>query len=387
MRAELARAERAWEVRLAARAWRVARLIDDREEREVAALYPDDRVRVGPVFRVLLTLATLFAVGAGFGVVEMAIDNAGDAWARVFVFVGLMCVLLTEWQTRALRRSDGGTEAGTAWGAALLLALAAPALFTSMPAVVGFFVAALIFAAAAYRWGNRFFGLVAMGSCFGALAQLSWGRIGWILAALVAAPALAAGSRSMRLPPSHRRALREALVVALVALYCSCNLYLFQTGFVERLDFGGDGSVASFGGVAWALSLVGTALLPIALVWIGVRRGPHPTFLRLGVLMAAASLVTLRHYVSLAPMWATMTAGGVALIGGAIALRRWLHRGVDRERYGLTAEPLLEKASERRLAEVALAAAIPHAGPAPEESQPFRGGGGESGGGGATGTF
>ncbi len=59
MNAEAVRADRNDAIREAARTWKKAGAIDEASLKAIEAAYPDDRVRVGPVFRVLLFLFTL----------------------------------------------------------------------------------------------------------------------------------------------------------------------------------------------------------------------------------------------------------------------------------------------------------------------------------------
>jgi uncharacterized membrane protein YgcG len=101
-----------------------------------------------------------------------------------------------------------------------------------------------------------------------------------------------------------------------------------------------------------------------------------------------ASLVTLRHYVHLAPLWALLTASGALLMIAVFALRRYLDSGPDQERHGFTAEPLFEDLRRQRLLEAgaAVLSLSPEARPLHQEPG-FTGGGGEFGGGGSSSEF
>ncbi len=109
--------------------------------------------------------------------------------------------------------------------------------------------------------------------------------------------------------------------------------------------------------------------------------------LDLGIAFAALSLVTLRYYVHLAPLWVILAAAGAVLLLAALWLNRTLRRSADGERAGFTARPLY--AGLGALPSVAAVAGFtPEARIAPgSDSANFTGGGGVSGGGGAAGSF
>jgi len=104
--------------------------------------------------------------------------------------------------------------------------------------------------------------------------------------------------------------------------------------------------------------------------------------------MVAASAVTFRHYVHLGPLWAILAAAGIVLVVLAMVARRVLDSGRNKERRGLTAEPLFGDERKVRLAELAVSMATltPEAKP-PEPKPTFEPGGGSFGGGGASDSF
>jgi uncharacterized membrane protein YgcG len=118
-----------------------------------------------------------------------------------------------------------------------------------------------------------------------------------------------------------------------------------------------------------------------------VRRR-EPWLLWTGPAMSAASAVTLRHYVHLGPLWAVLAAAGIVLVVLAMVARRVLDSGRNKERRGLTAEPLFGDERKVRLAELAVSMATltPEAKP-PEPKPSFEPGGGDFGGGGASDSF
>ena len=103
----------------------------------------------------------------------------------------------------------------------------------------------------------------------------------------------------------------------------------------------------------------------------------------------ALSLVTLRHYVHVVPMWVALTASGALLIALALAVERALRRSPAGERGGVTADALFSDERQQQLLQaVPVVAAFTPAADAPAADEPdFTGRGGTFGGGGASGEF
>ena len=124
-------------------------------------------------------------------------------------------------------------------------------------------------------------------------------------------------------------------------------------------------------------------MLPVAVLAWGLRS--RRTFLiDTGIVLTALSLVTLRHYVHLAPLWVVLTLSGAALVALALAGERRLRRAPGGEFAGFTADPLFS--DERRLHAlevVPVVAAFTAAAPGQAAEDKGLGRGGRFGGGGA----
>lgn len=392
MRPDAARADRAAAVRAAARAWRHAGAIDDGALAAIAAAYPDDRRRMGPVFRVLVFLFAVLSINgaAGFVVALMGTHAAGGILAALSLLFGIALAVMTEVLSGPLRWAQGGVEAATSFaGLGYLIGFAGwicfePAgLKNDLAFAATLLAAALLLAGAAWRWGYPLYAAAAVAALLGSLAFLHGGRWLWIVLPLLAAPVLVRGSESDRLPPAHRASCTAALAVALAGLYAAVNLVAYDQGWIEAYDFGrrnGPGGLR-------VLFIAATAMVPLVYLILGLRSRRY-LFLVLGAATGAASLVTLRYYVHLAPLWVLLTASGALLMVAVFALRRYLDSGPGQERHGFTAEPLFEDPRRRRLLEAgaAILSLSPEAQPLHDEPK-FTGGGGEFGGGGASGEF
>jgi len=393
----MALADRLFSIRETAKSWRRAGLIDDQQLQAIAAAHPDDRNRVGPVFRVLLLGFTILAGMAAFGffVLGTLSANPGQSIVGILaIFFGLACVLVTEIQTGPGRRRQGGTEAATSFlalgfllGGSAWLVFEGAHLDTNRGITLLLALGAVLFALADVRWGFPLYGALSAYSIFFLLARSPIGRILWVAVPLGAFHFLLSRSESIHHPPSHRMSFKTIQLVSLLALYSAVHLGSIDNGLIERIfDLRDPSSPASpllRGG-----SILATALVPIAILAFGIKtRRRH--LLLLGVLLGAASLATLRLYVHLAPLWVVLIGAGAAAIGTALALRRFLESGPNRERRGFTTDQLGEAAEKHARLEM-LAAVVtltPAARPVEPDNSGFTGGGGRSGGGGATDSF
>ena len=184
--------------------------------------------------------------------------------------------------------------------------------------------------------------------------------------------------------PSHRRAAAVALVAGLAAIYAAVNLYSLDTHLIEKLSRSGASGVAPPRSLVVASGLA-TLVVPLAvLAWGLVTR--RTLLVDLGIVLAALSVATLRHYVQVAPLWLALAVAGAALVALAGFLERALRRAPDGERHGFTADPLFsDEGRALDLQVVPIVASLAPAGPAAHD-RPI-GGGGKFGGGGASERF
>jgi MFS family permease len=389
-----AQADRNAAVQAAAHAWKQAGAIDEASLAAIAAAYPDDRQGVGPVFRVLLFLFTLIAINGALGFVMAVIGSSatGVVPALLLVF-GVGLIAATDYQIHGMRRALGGIESATSMeGLGYLISFCGWLCFETLKLsddhsiLATLLVAALLLAAAAWRWGYPLYAGLAMAALLGGLAFLPHGRLLWILVPLILARPLVRGADSVRLPPALRAGCTAVLAVGLVGLYLAVHFGSFDYGLIEVVSHAGRSHPLAVNG-GRGLAIAATALVPLVYLAIGLR-SRRWVFLILGLGTAAASLVTLRWYVHLAPLWVILIFSGAALVAVVFALRRYLDSGAEKERHGFTAEPLFEEMARRRLLEAGatLLSLSPDARPVHDEPK-YTGGGGSFGGGGSSSEF
>lgn len=387
MRPELDRARRRRVVRGAARLWKNAGVIDEPALGAVEALYPEDRVRQRPLWRALIFVFVYVICSSVAGLAIVTIRPERDAATVLALLFGAALAAATELAQGRWRFDGTGAEAATSYLAVTSFIVAVALLLLDrlhsadgLGATLA--AAALLFGGAWWRWGFPVYALFATACAFFAALDLPvLVRIFWIVGGTVLAGIAAPLHGARRLSPPRRDGASLVLAAALSAVYAAVNLYSLDHRFLEALRPGAAPQLSS--PLARTLSAIATALVPAAVLgagWLGKRR----LLLDMGLAFAALSLVTLRAYVHVGPLWLVLGASGTALILAAVFLERFLAR----ERSGWTAEDLAGDDSAGSAATVIAAAAVlsPDARPAPAGAE-LTPGGGRYGGGGASGEF
>jgi hypothetical protein len=386
-------AERALDVREAARAWRRAGFVSGEVLDRILPRYPDDRHRFGPGFRALAFIFTGIGVFATVGLSMVLIEPVGsEDWAVLLGFWAVVCFGLTELQTGAGRRAQAGAESATAYSSVALAAFGFVALSDAFGAgsggrgfamrVLGACLILCVFTA--WRWGDRLLSAGAAFSTYALLALTSQGRVLWLVVSLALIPLCLKGARSPRLSPSHRGGATVVGAVAIVALYGAVHIWSFDQRLIESVHSHSPAQAP----LLWRpLSILATALLPPLLLFVGWRRR-EPLFIYSGLLLIGISIATIRLYHAAIPLSVALVLIGAACLAVALGVRRWLRSGHAGERDGFTADPLFDDTNrtEAIRSVVAMATFSPPAGAAPSRPA-FEGGGGSFGGGGASGTY
>ena len=385
-------AERVEEVRAAAEGWKRAGAIDSDTFEKISRRYPEPRPVPADLWRALtaffVTAVLLLLTGALFIAFRPEIGSA----CLLLFFLAAVCVVAAEVQegspALALR---GGAGATSFWG--IVFFLAGVFLFLEETLKVRerggmtlLLLAALAaYALAAWRWGSPVYVSFAAISFFLLLARAPSGRLLWIACGVAMTLVFARVLDRPSWAPSHRVCAAALVVYGLLGVYAAVNLYALDHRLVENLRGAGlDLPGPRFQERIWAM--VGTAVLPVAILWWGVRS--RWTFvLDTGIVVAALSLITFRHYVHIAATWLVLTLAGTALVLLALALNRWLSKGPEKERDGFTAEPLFADEARVRALELVPVVAAHAPGPRPPVEPGYEGGGGSFGGGGAGGSY
>lgn len=389
MRGEAIAWERAAEVDAAARGWRRAGAIDEATHRRIREAFPDPCVTPGAVWRVLTGAMVAAIVLCTLAAMALSVWRSSSELQALLLLWGAACLVATELleaSPRSARRGAAGATSVLGVGLFLVglgLTLVETVRLRDDDAIDVLLVAAVLTCGlAAWRWGSPLFAGLAGGALFCALARLPGGRLLWLLAGAALAGAAAWRLDDVRLAPSHRLGAAVLTVIGIGAVYAAANVYSLDEGILEHLarlapsrtDLPRGARLAAAGA---------TALLPlVVLAWgLGSRR---TLLIDTGIVLLALSLVTVRHYVRLAPLWVVLTLSGALLVVVALAVERALRRARDGELAGFTGEPLFS--DERRQQALQILPVVTTFAPearAPGPEPGFAGEGGRFGGGGA----
>jgi hypothetical protein len=388
MRPESVAWERAAEVREAAQGWRRTGAIDAPTEQAIREAYPDPCITPSAVWRVLTACMVAAVILCTYGALSLGFrpDQTG-LQVLMFLFAGASLVATEVLEALPLSARRGAAGATSLLGVVFLLVAFGLFLLETANLRVddaidtALLASVLAWAASSWRWGSPPLAAAAAISLFLFLGRLPHGRVLWALVGAALASLAARRLDEASWAPSHRRAAAILVVAGMLAAYAAVNVYSFDAHLLEDLGRFGAARVAPSPSLS-VLSALATAVVPLAVLIWGVRS--RRTFvLDTGVVLLALSLVTLRHYVHLAPLWVVLSLSGAALVVLALAVERALRRAPEGEIAGVTAGPLF--ADERRqqaLQIVPVVAAFTAPATAPEEKG-FAGGGGRFGGGGA----
>jgi len=170
--------------------------------------------------------------------------------------------------------------------------------------------------------------------------------------------------------------LTQALCLLLV--YAGGNYFVVRECSVALLNM----TISEGGDIPFAVIFYAfTALMPLLLIARGSQLRSL-LLLRLGAATLILSVLTFRHYFSIAPPEVALTAGGVVVL----LFTAWLYSYLKVLRNGFTREPLLSRAAVgAELTAFAISQTMGGNVSRPDDS--FKGGGGSFGGGGASGDF
>lgn len=394
MRPEAVAWERAAEVREAADGWLRAGAIDRVTHEAIGNAYPDPCVRPSAVWRILTAVMVSAVLLCALGAVWIAIQPGAAGLSMLFfVFTGAS-LIATERLEASPRLARRGAAGATAFWASVFC-LAGLALFLheylrirSDAALEAVLLASfLVWGAGCWRWGNPVFAGVSAISLLLVLGRVPLGRVLWVLAGTALAGLAARRMDDAAWAPSRRRAAVVVVVTAVAAVYVAINVYSLDVGVLEELRRLGRMPTAPPRGF-FVVAAVATVVLPLVVLAWGWR-ARRMFLLDTGIVLLALSLVTLRHYVHLAPLWVVLIVSGAALIALALAAERALRRGPGGERAGFTADALFSDERRQQLLQTVpvVGAFTPAAPPAAVDEPGFAGRGGTFGGGGASEKF
>lgn len=359
-------------------------ILTPEEYARIQAAYPDRLYTPNPFVRLGLFLLTVLITACLAGLTSLGTIGSESGWATLFIVLGLLCYGALEVFIHTRRMHEAGVDDALLWCAGGLL-LGGINIGAEPISATGQSTLVLLLAV----WGVlRYAGPVTALIAYGALLSLlfystsQWGPVARALMPFLVL-VVSAGLYELftRMTQSHllrhyHTCLVFLRVCTLVSFYAAGNYFVVRE--LNAFISGSSGPVA-LGWLWWIL----TAVTPVFYVVRGVQKKDR-FFLWAGLILAAASIATVRYYYHIMPAEQAMVLGGIALIGGAYVLIRYLRVS----RNGITSEPAdIPVIADGLPVEGLVLAETLRATAVPPDSTGIHFGGGSGGGGGAGGEF
>jgi hypothetical protein len=341
------------------------------------------------IFGTIVVWASCVFFLLAFGVND---SSAAAWWAMAW---GVVCFVIAEFLVSQFRLYRFGVEEAFAiWSVALLAV--GTGILTSIgrsrgdfPLFVSLLTATMASTAVYLRFGYLYSGIAAPVCAAAAPFFLGRSEIEARLLSVLVLSVVFIAAQALRRPygedfPGDDYGVVQS--VAWLGIYALLNLRLSFD--LRSFFYPGRGQYPA--AIYWGTYAV-IWLLPAAGLYVGLR-SKHRVLIWASLVMAVATLVTNKPYLGWERHAWDPILLGVLLTGAAIAIRQWLSRGRDGQRYGFTPKSILgaDRESLAILSTVAggaqpFAARVPAATPSPSAFEP--GGGGRSGGGGGSAGF
>lgn len=345
------------------------------KERPSGLYTPSVFARVG--LCLLTSVIVLAVLGLAFLVVASG-STSSAGYGILCLFVGLVCYAVLEVFVQLKGHFRSGVDDALLFASVTLVCVGIAVAQNTEPGTLTWVAYGLICGYAVLRFGDRLMTLCALG-CF--LAAIFFSTLGhtadYLGIGLLAALSLSLDLLALRMDKEafakpYRGCLLVLRYASLLTLYASVNYYFVLE--VYTYDIAVAPSAAT--GVFW----ITTDALPILYIIIGLRGRSRPA-LHVGMVTAAATIFTYRHYHPLLPLAEAMTLAGLLLIGAAWGLIHYLKE----PKGGITSEALGAGATGLELLAVTQAFGARGVVPPAHDGTSF--GGGSFGGGGAGGDF
>jgi len=337
---------------------------------------------------VLTYIITFFSLG--FLLFLLMSDNSSDyekAIGIICLIFSIIAYILLEVVVRSKNNYRSGIDDGLMWmvvgiSFGSIMALAHMYTANTVSCAVLFIIAGFI----SVRFANRIISVIAYLSFLGILFFLC-SYFGGIIKAIVPFILMTASAgiyfiidkiKTQQRLRYHIDCLEVVSVATLITFYAAGNYYVVRELSNAMFDLNLlPGQTIPFGWLFWIFTII----TPIAYLGAGIKN-KSTVFIRVAMLLFAATCFTIRNYYSFAPVEIIMTIGGTVLIIGAYSLMNFLAMPKN----GFTYEEILSDSPIDGLQiESLLIAEILPQQHIPADTNKF--GGGSFGGGGAAGEY
>jgi len=306
-----------------------------------------------------------------------------NAWKGLLLFFALLTYAALEFMVQSKRQYKSGVDDALLWNFAGML-FGSISLILDAGALTNCVLAFIISFYCSIRFADRIMSVVAFLSFLAILFFLFTDHLGTskaiipfvLMAASAAVYFVVKNQEKKESLQNYEHCFTMLIIVSLLSFYAAGNYYVVREVNNALFHLTNDGSLP-FGWLFWIL----TFLIPMLYIVRGIQK-KDAIFLRIGLLLIAAMIFTVRYYYHLIPHEVFMTITGFILLFVSYTLIKYLKQ----PKFGFTyAELNKQHAFEKLQIESLVIAETMEQQSTPAETTKF--GGGSFGGGGAGGEF
>ncbi len=334
--------------------------------------------------RIGLFILTLIILSFSFSLFSLLFMNSLEyAWKGLMLFFAILTYAALEFMVQSKKHYKSGVDDALLWNFAGML-FGSISLILDAGALTNCVLAFLISFYCSIRFTDRIMSMVAFLSFLAILFFLFTDHLGIskaiipfvLIAASAAVYFLIKTLEKKETLKNYEHCFTMISIVSLLSFYAAGNYYMVREVNNAMFHLTNDGSLP-FGWLFWIL----TVLIPIFYIARGIQQ-KDAIFLRVGLLLIAAMIFTVRYYYHLIPHEIFMTITGVILLVVSYTLIKYLKQ----PKFGFTyAELNKQNEFEKLQMESLIIAETLGQQSTPVETTKF--GGGSFGGGGAGGEF
>ncbi|MFT3937096.1 MAG: hypothetical protein QM726_25945 [Chitinophagaceae bacterium] len=364
--------------------------ISKAEQEQVYAAYPAGFYTPNIFVRIGLFILTWVILIFGISLLSLGFFSAADSEKAVgglFIFFGLLIYGGLEMMVKN-NHYHSGVDDGLIWMCGICIVgglnvIAEFKLPAQVNAILIFIIALFLFirfinmlmagVAALALLGVIFFSIIRFGEVAKAIAPFV------MMLSSAGIYFYAQQQLNKKRWPFHTNGLLLVTVVALVCLYTAGNYFVVREASISMFNLDlKEGESIPFGWLFWIF----TVGIPILYIVRGIQK-KDAVLLRVGLLLVAAIVFTVRYYYHVMPAEIAMVLGGIIFIVLAYALTRYLHE----PKHGFTYKDLDDAFFMDKLHVESLVIAQSFSGPKQTTDSRTQFGGGTGGGGGASGEY
>jgi uncharacterized membrane protein YgcG len=347
----------------------------------VAFYSPNLFIRIG--LFILTAVIAIFTMGI-FALISL--DGLDRHYYWLIIFTGLLAYAALEYFVREKKQYRSGVDDALMWVSALCLFFGVNGAFEfNLPHVQN---AILVFVLATYfflRFADSLMACVVVLAFFASvflfyfpINNFTQSSIPFVLMLLAGLVYFFANKFSFINKFRHyKQGLKIMEIVSLICLYAASNYFVVQQlSNIFLQAFAESNTSISYGWLFWFF----TVAIPLYYIFRGIQK-KDVVFLRVGLILIAAIVFTVRFYYAVIPMETAMLIGGIFFIAISYALTKYL----SQPKYGFTAAEIKNNNKEGKINIESLVIAETFSHTTSEPTTTF--GGGSGGGGGASGEF